>query len=87
MSPDLSVQRKIEKHRAKVLRTESVLNKNPFVQAVSASIPKKFHKKHKKFVGAEAVAADGEKVSSEEVAVVISLYQSQSIIAFIIFLF
>lgn len=63
-SKDLSVKRKIEKHRAKVLRTESVLNKNPFVQAVSASIPKKFHKKHKKFVGAEAVAADGQKDSA-----------------------
>ncbi|XP_031374771.1 ribosome biogenesis protein NOP53 isoform X1 [Punica granatum] len=40
-SRDLSVKRKIEKHRDKVLRYESALQKNPFVQAVPSSIRKK----------------------------------------------
>lgn len=44
---DLSVKRKIEKHREKVLRCDSLLQKNPFVQPVSTSIPKKFKKKTK----------------------------------------
>lgn len=44
---DLSVKRKIEKQREKVLRTDSVLKKNPFVQAVPSSISKKFKKKRK----------------------------------------
>lgn len=56
------MKRKIEKNRAKVLRSESALNKNPFVQAVSASIPQKFNKKHKKIAKAEDVIGDGEKV-------------------------
>ena len=38
---DLSVKRKIEKHREKVLRCDSVLQKNPFVQAVPSSTLKK----------------------------------------------
>ncbi|KAL5799775.1 hypothetical protein ACOSQ3_032871 [Xanthoceras sorbifolium] len=48
-SKDLSVKRKIEKHREKVLRTDSVLLKNPFVQAVpsSKSKPKKSKRKQK----------------------------------------
>lgn len=34
------MKRKIEKHREKVLRCDSVLKKNPFVQIVSSSKPK-----------------------------------------------
>ncbi|KAK1571913.1 hypothetical protein Q3G72_024830 [Acer saccharum] len=43
------VKRKIEKHRQKVLRVDSVLQKNPFVQIVpsSKSKPKKSIKKQK----------------------------------------
>ncbi|KAJ9175989.1 hypothetical protein P3X46_014484 [Hevea brasiliensis] len=40
-SKDLSVKRKIEKHREKVLRCDSILQKNPFVQAVPSSNQKK----------------------------------------------
>ncbi|KAL3651871.1 hypothetical protein CASFOL_004873 [Castilleja foliolosa] len=47
-SRDLSVKRKIEKSREKVLRCDSVLQRNPFVQAVPSSIQKK--KKSKKNV-------------------------------------
>ncbi|KAF8104687.1 hypothetical protein N665_0170s0060 [Sinapis alba] len=36
-SHDVPVKRKIEKHREKVLRCDSVLKKNPFVQVVSSS--------------------------------------------------
>ncbi|KAF8085709.1 hypothetical protein N665_0650s0022 [Sinapis alba] len=39
-SHDLPVKRKIEKNREKVLRCDSVLQKNPFVQVVSSSKPK-----------------------------------------------
>ncbi|KAJ4841113.1 hypothetical protein Tsubulata_003749 [Turnera subulata] len=46
-SKDLSVRRKIEKHREKVLRVDSVLQQNPFVEAVPSSNPKPL-KKHKK---------------------------------------
>ncbi|KAK4756713.1 hypothetical protein SAY87_006840 [Trapa incisa] len=45
LDADLSVKRKIEKHRDKVIHYESVLQKNPFVQAVSSSIRKKSIKK------------------------------------------
>ncbi|PQP97677.1 uncharacterized protein Pyn_10673 [Prunus yedoensis var. nudiflora] len=41
---DLSVKRKIEKHRQKVLHVESMLQKNPFVQAVPSSTLKKSKK-------------------------------------------
>ncbi|VVB02895.1 unnamed protein product [Arabis nemorensis] len=39
-SHDLPVKRKIEKHRERVLRCDSILKKNPFVQVVSSSKPK-----------------------------------------------
>ncbi|CAH8310092.1 unnamed protein product [Eruca vesicaria subsp. sativa] len=39
-SHDIPVKRKIEKNREKVLRCDSVLKKNPFVQVVSSSKPK-----------------------------------------------
>ncbi|KAL5568878.1 hypothetical protein UlMin_025453 [Ulmus minor] len=64
-SRDLSVKRKIEKHREKVLHSDSVLQKNQFVQPVSSSIPKKFKKKHKEIPKAQ-VAADGSKEAAVE---------------------
>ena len=48
MCLDLSVRRKIEKHREKVLRCDSVLQRNPFVQAVPSSKKKDKKKKVKK---------------------------------------
>ncbi|KFK29815.1 hypothetical protein AALP_AA7G182500 [Arabis alpina] len=50
-SHDLPVKRKIEKHRERVLRCDSVLKKNPFVQIVSSSKPKS--KKSKKTIVVE----------------------------------
>ncbi|XVE99845.1 hypothetical protein REPUB_Repub03eG0236600 [Reevesia pubescens] len=47
-SKDLSVKRKIEKKREKVLRVDSVLKKNPFVEAVPSSKQKKNSSKKKK---------------------------------------
>ncbi|GFY95637.1 hypothetical protein Acr_10g0010220 [Actinidia rufa] len=41
---DLSVKRKIEKHREKVLRCDSLLQRNPFVQEVPSSRQKKSKK-------------------------------------------
>lgn len=43
---DLSVKRKIEKSREKVLRCDSMLQRNPYVQTVPSSIQNK--KKSKK---------------------------------------
>ncbi|KAF3782490.1 Uncharacterized protein EJ110_NYTH34032, partial [Nymphaea thermarum] len=40
-SPDLSVKRKIEKHRSKVLHCESLLQRNEFVQVIPAPKQKK----------------------------------------------
>ncbi|CAN8284772.1 unnamed protein product [Cochlearia groenlandica] len=47
-SHDVPVKRKIEKHREKVLRCDSVLKKNPFVQTVSSSKKPKSKKVTKK---------------------------------------
>ena len=56
------MKRKIEKHRAKVLRSESVLQKNQFVLPVSASIPKKFDKRLKRVPKVADVTGDDLKV-------------------------
>lgn len=44
---DLSVKRKIEKQREKVIRWDSVLQKNAFVQPIPSSTVKKAKRKHK----------------------------------------
>lgn len=55
-SKDLSVKRKIEKKRDKVLRVDSVLKKNPFVEAVPSSKQKNSEKKKKVALKAKDVA-------------------------------
>ncbi|KAB5544422.1 hypothetical protein DKX38_012534 [Salix brachista] len=70
-SKDLSVKRKIEKHREKVLRCDSVLQKNPFVVAVPSSSLKRCKKKSKKDSEAKDASQDGSKdgaVSGSEMA-------------------
>ncbi|KAL6131678.1 hypothetical protein ACLB2K_070052 [Fragaria x ananassa] len=52
-SKDISVKRKIEKHREKVLHLDSVLQKNPFVKAVHSSTLKKSKKKRKQITNAK----------------------------------
>ncbi|KAL6977530.1 hypothetical protein U1Q18_026329 [Sarracenia purpurea var. burkii] len=47
-SKDLSVKRKIEKHREKVLYRDSLLKRNPFIQPVPSSTQKKSKKRVKK---------------------------------------
>lgn len=59
-SRDLSVKRKIEKHREKVLRCDSILQKNQFVEPVPSSIHKK-SKKRKEVSKAKEAAEDGQK--------------------------
>ncbi|KAK9284010.1 hypothetical protein L1049_012269 [Liquidambar formosana] len=61
-SSDLSVKRKIEKHREKVLRCDSVLQKNQFVEPVPSSTQKKSKKKHKEVSKAKEASQDGPKV-------------------------
>ena len=63
MDSDLSVKRKIEKHREKVLHSDSLLQRNPFVQTIPSSKQKKSKKKNKEIQTAKAAAQDCEKVS------------------------
>lgn len=74
--PDLSVKRKIEKHREKVLRCDSVLQKNPFVQALpsSKSKQKKTKKKDKGIAKEKLVTQDIPKVSSYTANISMLLY-------------
>ncbi|XP_027110666.1 ribosome biogenesis protein NOP53-like isoform X2 [Coffea arabica] len=62
-SRDLSVKRKIEKHREKVLHSDSLLQRNPFVQTIPSSKQKKSKKKNKEIQTAKAAAQDCEKDS------------------------
>ncbi|XP_019058225.1 PREDICTED: uncharacterized protein At2g40430-like [Tarenaya hassleriana] len=64
-SRDLSVKRKIEKHRAKVLRCDSILQKNPFVQAVLSSKPKA-KKNEKTSVKATEPPKEVQKVNGDD---------------------
>ncbi|PHU25125.1 hypothetical protein BC332_03457 [Capsicum chinense] len=59
-STDLSVKRKIEKHREKVLRCDSMLQSNAFVEPVPSSTGKK-SKKKSKVQKAKDTAQQGEK--------------------------
>lgn len=57
-SQDLSVKKKIEKKREKVLRVDSMLKKNPFVEAVPSSKQKSSKKKKKEALNAKDVVQD-----------------------------
>ena len=59
---DLSVKRKIEKKRDKVLYCDSVLTKNPFVQAVPSSVNKKSKKKPKEDSSVKDIFQEDPKV-------------------------
>ncbi|KAL0539715.1 hypothetical protein IC582_023931 [Cucumis melo] len=61
-SRDLSVKRKIEKKRDKVLYCDSILTKNPFVQAVPSSVNKKSKKKPKEASSVRDISQEGPKV-------------------------
>jgi nucleolar protein 53 len=58
---DLSTVRKIEKSRSKVLRHESVLQKNPYVVAVQSSKPNHSKKKKKEAPKAVDISQDAPK--------------------------
>ncbi|KNA13427.1 hypothetical protein SOVF_117090 [Spinacia oleracea] len=64
-STDVPVRRKIEKKREKVLRFESVLQRNPFVKAVPSSILKKLKKKDKTVDLAQDASKDDDKKGPE----------------------
>ncbi|XP_075485449.1 ribosome biogenesis protein NOP53-like [Primulina tabacum] len=66
-SRDLSVKRKIEKRREKVLHCDSVLQRNPFVQPVPSSIQKK-KKSTKSGKAIQTDEADAEDCSKNETA-------------------
>lgn len=67
-STDVPVKRKIEKHRLKVLRHESLLQRNPFVQPVPSSILKKCkERKEIKLVKAEIRDAQKDPASQLDI--------------------
>lgn len=61
-SLDLSIKRKIEKHREKNLRSDSVLQRNAFVQPVPSSTLKRAKKKKKEALKAIPETQDNPKV-------------------------
>ncbi|KAI9126842.1 hypothetical protein K1719_002438 [Acacia pycnantha] len=63
-SKDLSVKKKIEKHREKVLHCDSLLQKNPFLNPVPSSTLKKSTKRHKEVHNAKEANHDDLKVAS-----------------------
>ena len=58
------MKRKIEKHREKVLRCDSVLQKNPFVKLVPSSTRKKSKRKLKEVPKANDATQVGSKVGN-----------------------
>ncbi|XP_054795933.1 ribosome biogenesis protein NOP53-like [Prosopis cineraria] len=73
-SKDLSVKKKIEKHREKVLRCDSLLQKNPFLNSVPSSTLKKSTKKHKEVHYAKEATQDDFKVDSGSASGVFDLW-------------
>uniref|UniRef100_A0A2N9GE47 Ribosome biogenesis protein NOP53 n=1 Tax=Fagus sylvatica TaxID=28930 RepID=A0A2N9GE47_FAGSY len=73
-STDLSVKRKIEKHREKVLRCDSVLQKNPFVKAVPSSTQKKSKRKHKEVPKANDATQVATKNESTTASAMVGLW-------------
>ncbi|TKY56513.1 P60 protein [Spatholobus suberectus] len=63
-SKDLAVKKKIEKHRERVLRCDSVLQKNQFVKPVPSSILKKCSKNRNVVSNMKEVNQDGDKDNS-----------------------
>ncbi|KAL6496551.1 hypothetical protein OROGR_029809 [Orobanche gracilis] len=65
-SRDLSVKRKIEKSREKVMRCDSVLQRNPFIKAIPSLQNNKWSKKRSKVIptAEDAAAPDSLKVFS-----------------------
>lgn len=59
---DLSIKRKIEKHREKILKCDSALQRNSFVQSVPSSTLKKSKKKKKEALKALPETQDNPKV-------------------------
>ncbi|KAL4620755.1 hypothetical protein ACB092_06G178400 [Castanea dentata] len=72
-STDLSVKRKIEKHREKVLRCDSVLQKNPFVQAVPSSTLKKPKRKQ---MGV-SIASDATQVGTKDDSAMVDIWDDK----------
>lgn len=58
------MKRKIEKHRGKVLHSDSVLQRNAFVQPVPSSTKKKSNRKRKEGHSSKVPAEDGPKASN-----------------------
>ncbi|ESQ52753.1 hypothetical protein EUTSA_v10016839mg [Eutrema salsugineum] len=75
-SHDIPVKRKIEKHRERVLRCDSVLKKNPFVQTVSSSKPKS--KKSNKTIVIESKTPKQAQKDAGDDSVMVDLWADDS---------
>ncbi|KAF6157475.1 hypothetical protein GIB67_004413 [Kingdonia uniflora] len=73
-SADLSVKRKIEKHREKVLRCDSVLQRSPFVPAIPSSKLKKPKKKNKDVSKIEVENQDAPKDDKDSASDMVDLW-------------
>ncbi|CAI0378041.1 unnamed protein product [Linum tenue] len=72
-SKDLSVKRKIEKHREKVLHCDSVLQRNPFVKAIPSSNDKRkssMKKKKKNMKDSKGSTSKDDAIKNDESGVV-----------------
>ncbi|CAL9225576.1 unnamed protein product [Arabidopsis halleri] len=76
LSGDLPVKRKIEKHRERVVRVDSILKKNPFVQLVPSSKPKL--KKSKKTIVKEDKAPKEVQKNVGDDSVMVELWGDDS---------
>lgn len=74
-STDVPVKRKIEKKREKVLRFESILERNPFVKAVPSSILKKPKKKD---IVAAVVQSQDAKEGKDSESDIFDIWNDQS---------
>ncbi|KAL2922475.1 Ribosome biogenesis protein NOP53 [Bienertia sinuspersici] len=77
-STDVPVKRKIEKNREKVLRFESILQRNPYVKPVESSILKKSKKKDKKVASAQPEVVSKDKESKDSKSGIYDIWNNQS---------
>ncbi|KAJ4978399.1 hypothetical protein NE237_009179 [Protea cynaroides] len=75
---DLSVKRKIEKHREKVLHCDSLLQRNPFVRPVLSSIQKKSKKKSKELKARGAETQDDSKTKRESESSMVNIWNDKA---------
>ncbi|XP_043688915.1 ribosome biogenesis protein NOP53 [Telopea speciosissima] len=75
---DLSVKKKIEKHREKVLHYDSLLQRNPFVQPIPSSTAKKSKKKSEDLKAKRAETQDDSKNKQDSASGLVDLWSDKA---------